>query len=173
MVMFSTPTPSWNIAHDVHELFRYAFMRHAFVAGTIVAVLAGVVGYFVVLRQSAFAGHALSEIGFAGASGGVAYGFSALLGLLGMTLLGAAVIGLLGKRLRGRDAAIGTVLVFSLGLGSYFITRYKGESASGPFGLLFGEILGISVHDVWFIAGAATVTLAAMATIYRPLLFAS
>jgi len=173
MVMFSTPTPSWNIAHDVHELFRYPFMRHAFVAGTIVAVLAGIVGYFVVLRGSTFAAHALSEIGFAGASGGVAFGFSATWGLLGMSLLGAAVIGLLGKRLRGRDAAIGTVLVFSLGLGSYFITRYKGESASGPFGLLFGEILGISVHDVWFIAVASAVTLVAVAVMYRPLLFAS
>jgi zinc/manganese transport system permease protein len=171
--MSSAPAPSWNIAHDVHELFSYPFMRHAFVAGTIVAVLAGVVGYFVVLRQSSFAAHALSEIGFAGASGAVAFGLSAVWGLLGMAALGAAVIGLLGKRLRGRDAAIGTVLVFSLGLGSYFITRYKGESASGPFGLLFGEILGISVHDVWFIAGAATVTLIAVAVIYRPLLFAS
>jgi zinc/manganese transport system permease protein len=169
----ATPTPSWNVIHDIHELFSYPFMRHAFAAGSIVAVLAGVVGYFVVLRQSAFAAHSLSEIGFAGASGGVAIGFSAVWGLLGMALLGAAVIGLLGKRLRGRDAAIGTVLVFSLGLGSYFITRYKGESASGPFGLLFGEILGISVYDVWFIAVAAVVTLAAMAAIYRPLLFAS
>jgi zinc/manganese transport system permease protein len=169
----ATPKPSWNVVHDLHQLFSYPFMRHAFVAGTIVAVLAGVVGYFVVLRQSAFAAHSLSEIGFAGASGGVAFGFSAVWGLLGMSLLGAAVIGLLGKRLRGRDAAIGTVLAFSLGLGSYFITRYKGESASGPFGLLFGEILGISVHDVWFIAVGAAVALLAMAVIYRPLLFAS
>jgi zinc/manganese transport system permease protein len=169
----ATPRPSWNVVHDLHQLFSYPFMRHAFVAGTIVAVLAGVVGYFVVLRQSAFAAHSLSEIGFAGASGGVAFGFSAVFGLLGMSLLGAALIGLLGKRLRGRDAAIGTVLAFSLGLGSYFITRYKGESASGPFGLLFGEILGISVHDVWFIAVGAAIALLAMAVIYRPLLFAS
>jgi zinc/manganese transport system permease protein len=171
--MLSTPTPSWNVAHDIHELLSYPFMRHAFVAGTIVAVLAGVVGYFVVLRQSAFAAHSLSEIGFAGATGGVVLGLSAVWGLLGMSLLGAAVIGLLGKRLRGRDTAIGTVLVFSLGLGSYFLTRYKGSSASGPFGLLFGEILGISVHDVWFIAGAAAVALSAVAAMYRPLLFAS
>jgi zinc/manganese transport system permease protein len=173
LLAVATPKPSWNVVHDIHQLFAYAFMRHAFVAGTIVAVLAGVVGYFVVLRQSAFAAHALSEIGFAGASGGVAFGFSAVWGLLGMSLLGAAVIGLLGKRLRGRDAAIGTVLVFSLGLGSYFITRYKGESASGPFGLLFGEILGISIHDVWFIAVAAAVTIVALVVMYRPLLFAS
>lgn len=172
LASITTPRPSWSPVHDWNQLFAYPFMRHAFVAGTIVAVLAGLVGYFVVLRQSSFAAHALSEIGFAGASGGVAFGFSAVLGLLGMCLVGAALIGLLGKRLRGRDAAIGTVLAFSLGLGSYFLTRYKGN-ASGAFGLLFGEILGISVHDVWFIAIASIVTIAVMAAIYRPLLFAS
>ena len=168
----SGPHPGWNLVVDAHQLFQYPFMRHAFVAGTIVAVVAGVVGYFVVLRQSSFAAHALAEIGFAGASGGVAFGFSAVLGLLGMSLVGAALIGALGKRLRGRDTVIGSVLAFSLGLGSYFLTRYQGN-ASGAFSLLFGEILGISVHDVWVIAGAGAVTLAVMATIYRPLLFAS
>jgi zinc/manganese transport system permease protein len=172
LLLATTPRPSWNPVHDVHQLFSYAFMRHAFVAGTIVAILAGIVGYFVVIRQSSFAAHGLAEIGFAGASGGIAYGFSAVSGLLLMTLAGAALIGVLGKRLRGRDAAIGTVLAFSLGLGSYFLTRYKGN-ASGAFGLLFGEILGISVHDVWVIAAAGAVTLAVTAAIYRPLLFAS
>ena len=77
------PHPGWNLLRDVHQLFEYPFMRHAFVAGSIVAVVAGVVGYFVVLRQSSFAAHALAEIGFAGASGAVAFGFSAVLGLLG------------------------------------------------------------------------------------------
>jgi zinc/manganese transport system permease protein len=168
----ATPRPSWNVARDVHQLFSYAFMRHAFLAGTIVAVLAGVVGYFVVIRQSSFAAHALSEIGFAGAAGGIAYGFSAVSGLLVMSLLGAVLMGLLGKRLRGRDAVIGTVLAFSLGLGSYFLTRYKGN-ASGAFGLLFGEILGISAHDIWIIALAGGATLMVMAVIYRPLLFSS
>ena len=172
LINVATPRPSWNLAHDVHQLFSYPFMRHAFLAGTIVAVLAGIVGYFVVVRQSSFAAHALSEIGFAGASGAIAYGFSAVGGLLVMSLLGAGLIGLLGKRLRGRDAVIGTVLAFSLGLGSYFLTRYKGN-ASGAFGLLFGEILGISVHDIWVIALAGAVTLIATAAIYRPLLFSS
>jgi zinc/manganese transport system permease protein len=168
----TAPHPSWNLISDAHQVFHYPFMRHAFAAGTIIAVLAGVVGYFVVLRQSSFAAHALSEIGFAGASGGVAFGFSAVYGLLGMSLLGAALIGVLGKRLRGRDAVIGSVLAFSLGLGSYFLTRYQGN-ASGAFSLLFGEILGISVHDVWVIAISGVVALALIGAVYRPLLFAS
>lgn len=167
------PAPGWNPVADVHQLLQYPFMRHAFVAGTVVAVVAGVTGYFVVLRQSAFAAHSLSEIGFAGASGGVAFGFSALLGLLGMALAGAALIGILGKRVRGRDTVIGTVLAFSLGLGSYFITRYKGESASGPFGLLFGEVLGISDRDVWILGAAGAASLVVMGALWRPLLFAS
>jgi zinc/manganese transport system permease protein len=168
----SAPHPSWNVATDVQQLFHYPFMRHAFAAGTIVAVLAGVVGYFVVLRQSSFAAHALSEIGFAGASGGVAFGFSAVYGLLGMSLVGAILIGALGKRLRGRDAVIGSVLAMCLGLGSYFLTRYKGN-ASGAFSLLFGQILGISVHDVWIIAICGVVTVGLVGALFRPLLFAS
>jgi zinc/manganese transport system permease protein len=168
----AAPHPGWNLVADVRQLLHYPFMRHAFIAGTIVAVIAGVVGYFVVLRQSAFAAHALAEIGFAGASGGVAFGFSAVFGLLAMSLVGAALIGALGTRLRGRDTVIGTVLAFSLGLGSYFLTRYHGN-ASGAFSLLFGEILGISVGDVWAIAVAGALTLAVMVAVYRPLLFAS
>jgi ABC-type Mn2+/Zn2+ transport system permease subunit len=72
LVGTSAPHPSWSVVHDVHQLFHHPFMQHAFEAGTIVAVLAGVVGYFAVLRQSSFAAHAMSEIGFAGASGGAA-----------------------------------------------------------------------------------------------------
>ena len=166
------PHPAWNLVADLRELLSYPFMRHAFVAGTIVAVVAGVVGYLVVLRQSAFAAHALSEIGFAGASGAVAYGFNPVAGLLVMSMVGAGAIGLLGKRLRGRDAAIGIVLAFSVGLGSYFLTIYKGN-ASGAFALLFGEILGISVGDIWIIAVAGALVLLALAAVYRPLLFAS
>jgi len=87
-------------------------------------------------------------------------------------LHGDREIGALGKRLRGRDSAIGVVLAFSVGLGSYFLTLYKGN-ASGAFGLLFGEILGISMRDVWVIAVAGAITLVALAALYRPLVFSS
>ena len=173
LVAVATPKPGWNVFHDAQQLLHYPFMRHAFIAGTIAAILAGACSYFVVLRQSAFAAHALSEIGFAGASGGVVYGIGAVPGLLIMSLAGAALIGGLGKRLRGRDSVIGMVLAISLGLGSYFLTRFKGQNTSGAFGLLFGEILGISVHDIWVVAISSVITLAVLAVIYRPLLFAS
>ena len=104
----SAPYPSWNLFDDLSNLFHYEFMVHAFEAGTIVAIVAGAIGYFVVLRASAFAAHALSHIGFAGATGAVVFGISPVFGLLAFTLASGVTIGALGNRLRGRDARPGS-----------------------------------------------------------------
>src|SRR5438445_6817160 len=154
------------------ELFRYDFMVHAFEAGTIVAVVAGAIGYFVVLRGSAFAAHALSHIGFAGATGAVVLGLSPIIGLLVFTLGSGVAIGALGQRVKGRDVTIGIVLAWTLGLGVLFLSLYTGY-ATEAYALLFGEILGISQRDVVVTAVAGAATLVAVAAVYRPLLFAS
>jgi zinc/manganese transport system permease protein len=153
-------------------MLSYEFMAHAFQAGTIVALVAGVIGYFVVLRSSSFAAHALSHIGFAGATGAVVIGVSPVFGLLTFTMGSGAVIGALGSRLRGRDMTIGIVLAWTLGLGVLFISLYTGY-ATEAYALLFGEILGISARDVLVTLVAGCVTVAALAVIYRPLLFGS
>ncbi|HYU62159.1 MAG TPA: metal ABC transporter permease [Verrucomicrobiae bacterium] len=153
-------------------LFHYDFMVHAFEAGTVVAVVAGAIGYFVVLRGSAFAAHALSHIGFAGAAGAVVAGLSPVVGLLAFTLGSGAAIGVLGNRLRGRDVTIGIVLAWTLGLGVLFISLYRGY-ATEAYALLFGEILGISQADVLVTLIAGLVTIAALVIVYRPLLFSS
>jgi zinc/manganese transport system permease protein len=147
-------------------------MQHAFEAGTIVALSAGVIGYFVVLRGLSFAAHALSHIGFAGATGAVLLGAAPILGLLAFTMSAGAVMGALGQRLRGRDVTIGLVMAWSLGLGLLFTALYRG-SAQLAIGILFGQIFGISSQDVavTFVAGAATVLL--VLAVYRPLLFAT
>ena len=163
---------SWNIVRDITQMFDYEFMRNAFLAGTIVAVVAGLVGYFVVLRALAFAGHALSHVGFAGASGAVAAGVNPIAGLLLFTMGGGAVMGALGARIRGRDVVIGIVLAFMLGLGVLFLSLYRGY-ATQAYAILFGDIVGISTADVLVTLAAGVVTLAALAAIYRPLLFAS
>jgi zinc/manganese transport system permease protein len=168
----TSPPFSWNLFDDLATLFHYEFMVHAFQAGTIVAVVAGAIGYFVVLRASAFAAHALSHIGFAGATGAVVLGISPVLGLLAFTLASGVTIGALGNRLRGRDVTIGIVLAWTLGLGVLFISLYRGY-ATEAYALLFGEILGISATDVAITAGAGVVTVAALIAIYRPLLFSS
>jgi zinc/manganese transport system permease protein len=162
----------WNLIRDIQAQFQYAFMQHAYTAGAIVAIVAGVVGYFVVLRSLSFAGHALSHIGFAGATGAVALGVSPIYGLLVFTVGGAVGMGALGKRIYGRDVVIGIVLAWMLGLGVLFLSLYSGY-ATEAYALLFGEILGISQTNVVVTLVAGVVTLAAIAIMFRPLLFAS
>jgi zinc/manganese transport system permease protein len=154
------------------ELFRYEFMVHAFQAGTIIAIVAGAIGYFVVLRGSAFAAHALSHIGFAGATGAIVLSLNPILGLLAFTMGAGVAIGALGNRLRSRDVTIGIVLAWMLGLGVLFISLYRGY-ATEAYALLFGQILGISAADVTVTLVAGIVTLVAIIAIYRPLLFSS
>jgi zinc/manganese transport system permease protein len=168
----TSPELSWNVLDDLAALFHYDFMVHAFEAGTIVAVVAGAIGYFVVLRSSAFAAHALSHIGFAGATGAVLLGISPVFGLLAFTLGSGIAIGALGNRLRGRDVTIGIVLAWTLGLGVLFISLYRGY-ATEAYALLFGEILGISQGDVVVTLVAGIVTIVCLVAVYRPLLFSS
>jgi len=153
-------------------LLHYDFMVHAYEAGTVVALIAGAIGYFVVLRSSAFAAHALSHIGFAGATGAVVAGLNPIVGLLIFTTGSGAVIGALGNRLRSRDVTIGIVLAWTLGLGVLFLSLYRGY-ATEAYAILFGGILSISATEVTVTAIAGLATFAALIAMYRPLLFAS
>jgi zinc/manganese transport system permease protein len=153
-------------------MFTYDFMQNAFAAAGIVAVVCGLVGFFLVLRAQTFAGHALSHVGFAGATGAVLLGISPLWGLLALTLLAGIGMGLLGERLHQRDVAIGIVLAMSLGLGLlflHFFTAYATQATA----LLFGNILGIDAATVWTLLLLGIAAVAALAVISRPLLFAS
>ena len=163
---------SFNLLTDLQTMWQYDFMQHAFEAGTIIAIIAGIVGYFVVLRRSSFAAHALSHIGFAGAAGAVLFGVDPIIGLLLFTSGGGITIALLGRRAAARDVQIGTVLAFMLGLGVLFISLYSGY-ATEAYSILFGEILGISSSDVLVTLIASQVILLLTAVVYRPLLFAS
>src|ERR1700756_5110559 len=89
---------SWNIASDLIAMWQYDFMQHAFEAGTVVAIVAGVIGYFVVLRRSSFAAHGLSHAGFTGAAGAVLLGMNPIFGLFAFTMGGAFLMATLGKR---------------------------------------------------------------------------
>lgn len=152
-------------------MFDYEFMRNAFAGATIVALVAGSIGYFLVLRGETFAGHALAHVGFPGATGAVLIGASPFVGLTAFTALAGIGISLIGERGQ-RDVAIGLVLTLSLGLGLLFLhfyTAYAGMATN----LLFGNVLGISRQTVWILLGMGTVTLAVLGTISRPLLFAS
>ena len=163
---------SLNIWSDLQTMWQYDFIRHAFEAGTVVAIVAGVVGYFVVLRRLSFAAHALSHVGFAGAAGAVLLGINPLAGLLAFTTGGGLAMAGLGKKAASRDVQIGTVLTFMLGLGVLFINLYKGY-ATEAYSLLFGEILGISSADVLITLIAGLLILIAIIVVYKRLLFTS
>lgn len=165
-------TFSINLLSDLQDILFYQFMQHAFEAGTVVAIFAGVTGYFVVLRRSAFTAHAFSEIGFAGAAGAVLVGIQPIAGLLLGSILGGLAIAALGRRATNRDLQIGIVLAFSLGLGLLFISLYTGY-ATEAYSILFGEILGVSYDQVVLTVGAGVLIIGAVGLIYRPLLFAS
>ena len=163
---------SINMLSSLKAIFQYQFVQHAFEAGTVIAVVAGIIGYFVVLRRSSFAAHALSEIGFAGAAGAVLLGINPIFGLLSFSTVSGAGIAVLGKRASHRDIEIGSILAFALGVGVLFISLYTGY-ATEAYSILFGEILGISSSGVLITLILSLAILAATAFVYRPLLFAS
>jgi len=164
--------PTWNIVQDLHDILAYGFMQNAFVAGTVVAIMGGVIGYFVVVRRLAFATEALSHGGFAGATGAVVVNQDPFLGLLVFVTCAGVLMGILGDKLRGRDVAIGATLAFSLALGSLFLS-ISSKLAGEAVNILFGNILAISPGDVRFVVIFACATLLALGVLYRPLLFAS
>ncbi len=147
------------------------FMVNAWEVASIVAVVAGLVGFFVVLRGSAFVAHAIPNGSFAGAAGASLIGINTLIGLGVFALLGALGIGVLGRRGR-HDVVTALALVVMLGLGSLFLS-FTVEYSSEVYSLLFGEVLGIAPNEVAPTAALALVCVAAIALLYRPLMLSS
>jgi len=154
------------------DMFAYEFMTNAFAAAGIVAVVSGLVGYFLVMRGQTFAGHALSHIGFAGATGAGLIGLAPLWGLLAFTLAAGIVMGTLSERISNRDVAIGVVLALALGFGLLFL-HYTTSFATQATALLFGNVLAVDHTMIATLAVLGAITLGALATIMRPLIFAS
>ncbi len=147
------------------------FMVNAWTVASVVAVVAGFVGFFVVLRGSAFAAHAIPNGSFAGAAGAALAGLSTLLGLAVFSVLGALGIGLLGRRGR-QDAVTALTLVMMLGLGSLFLSL-SSDYSSEVYSLLFGEILGISPNELAPTIALGVACVGVIAILFRPLLLSS
>jgi len=154
------------------NLLATPFVLNAFYAVTAVALAAGAVGYFVVLRRQAFAAHAIGHVGFAGAAGAVLLGVSPIIGLLVFCLGAGVLIGLGGASLDDRDAVVGVTLTAALGLGVLFISLYSGY-ANATYSILFGQILGVSSGDVVVVGLLSLGVLVCVSLTYRPLLFVS
>ncbi len=168
---------SWNLLADIRDLWAYPFMVNAFRAGAIVAVVAGVMGWFMVLRRQTFAGHTLAVAAFPGAAGATLIGMSAAYGYFAFCGGAALVIALAGgdrgHGIRASESALtGIVQAFTLACGMLFVAVYKGF-LNGTTALLFGSFLGITAGQVAALAAVGLAVLAVMAVIGRPLLFAS
>lgn len=164
--------PTTTIISMVTAMLEYDFMRNAFAAAGVAAVVSGLVGYFLVLRGQTFAGHALGHIGFAGATGAVLIGIASVWGLVGFTVAAGIAIGLLGERISGRDVAIGVVLALALGFGLLFLHYYTAFAAQATT-LLFGNVLAVDRSTIVTLLALGVVTLGALAAIMRPLIFAT
>ena len=168
--------PSWNPVTDLQEMWSLPFMVNAYRAGTLLAVLAGLVGYLMVTRRQAFAGHTLSAVGFPGAAGATWLGVSAAYGYFAFCLSAALVIALAPASARRgfseESALVGTVQAFALACGYLFVVLYKGL-LGGTTALLFGSFLGVTTGQVTALLVLTVVLLAVLAVIGRPLLFAS
>jgi zinc/manganese transport system permease protein len=161
----------------VIEMLSQPFMQHALLAGTAVAVLAGLVGYFVVLRSQVFAGDALSHVAYTGAIGALAVGIDLRLGLFAATVGIAVVLGLLGGRGIADDVVIGTTFSWVLGVGvlclSIVTTRHAEGNSTASATVLFGSIFGISAGEARTAAVVAIVLIVLLGAMARLLLFAS
>jgi len=158
--------------------FAQPFIQHALLAGVPIAALAGVVGYFMVLRGQVFSGDALSHVAFTGAVVALAFGVDARIGLVVATVGVGVALGLLGERGRADDVVIGTVFAWILGLGVLALSIYTASGRSSKDGsagvsVLFGSIFGLSASAAWTAAVVSGVLLVLVLLIARPLLFAS
>jgi zinc/manganese transport system permease protein len=175
-MLLADPGPSWNLITDLRLLWSFPFMVNAFRAGTVVAVVAGAIGWFMVLRKQTFAGHTLALVGFPGATGATLAGISAGYGYFGFCVAAALIIAAIprgGVASAGVESAVtGTVQAFMLACGYLFVALYKGL-LGGVNALLFGSFLGITTDQVRLVAIVGAVALAAVTVFGRPLLLAS
>lgn len=154
------------------ELLQLPFVRNALLAAVVLGLVAGLLAPLIVARGMAFAVHGTSELAFTGGAAALLAGVEVGLGAVGGAVAAALLFGLLGQQQRERDAVIGVVLAFGLGLGVLLLALYEGRSAN-RFGLLTGSIVSIDSTNLVVLAGCATLVLAVLAVAYRPLLFSS
>jgi zinc/manganese transport system permease protein len=175
--VIATVSFSLNPLQDLQAMLAYDFMRNAFLAGGCIALAAGLVGYFVVLRNQVFTTDALGHVAFTGGIGGLLFGLDLLIGVFSSCIAVALAIGTLGGRGRGRDVAIGTVFAWVLGLGVLFLSLYttSKSAAVGIVGIsvLFGSILGLQPAQTLVASLAGIATSLVLLAVARPLLFVS
>ncbi|MEY8766936.1 MULTISPECIES: metal ABC transporter permease [Francisella] len=155
------------------SVFNYTFMIYAFIAGTIIALICGIISFFVIIRRLSFASHALGHISLTGASGAVLLNLSAMTGQLTINLIAGLLMGAFGDKIKKNDIAIGIVLTFFLGLGTYFLFLYQSGYSGSVMSILVGNILTVTLEQIYILLALAIFTIALLAAIARPLFISS
>ena len=154
------------------DLLSRDFVQQALLASALLALVSGVIGPLIVMRQMSFAVHGSSELSLTGAAFALLVGFNIGVGALLGSAIAAILFGILGQRARERDSAIGVVLAFGLGLAVLFIHLYPGRTGTS-FALLTGQIVGVGYSGLALLAAVTVLVIAVLAVSYRPLLFAT
>lgn len=154
------------------HLLGYGFVQQAVLAAALLGLLSGLIGPLIISRQMSFAVHGTSELSLTGAAAallaGVGVGFGAIVG----SVVAAVLFGVLGTKARERDSVIAVVLSFGLGLSVLFLWLGP-ERAGSKFSLLTGQVVSVGYSGLTLLVICSAVVLAVLATVYRPLLFAS
>ncbi|MCW2687733.1 MAG: znuB [Mycobacterium sp.] len=154
------------------DLLGRTFVQQALLAAALLALVAGLIGPFIVMRQMSFAVHGSSELSLTGASFALLAGFNVGVGALFGSAIAAVLFGILGQRAKERDSAIGVVMAFGLGLAVLFIHLYPGRTGTS-FALLTGQIVGVGYSGLAMLVVVSIGVIAVLAVCYRPLLFAT
>lgn len=154
------------------DLLSRDFVQQALLAAALLALVAGLIGPFIVMRQMSFAVHGSSELSLTGAAFALLTGFNVGIGALVGSAIAAVLFGFLGQRARERDSAIGVVLAFGLGLAVLFIHLYPGRTGTS-FALLTGQIVGVGYSGLTLLIAVTVGVVAVLTVSFRPLLFAT
>ncbi|MCW2699194.1 MAG: metal transporter permease [Blastococcus sp.] len=154
------------------QVLQSPFLRNALIGGSLVAIAAGLLGYFVITRQNAFAAHALAHIGFPGATGALLIGAPVTLGLAVFCVGGGLLIGLFGRKVADREMATGTILALATALGVLFASLAS-ANASTTTSVLFGNLLAVTTDQLMIFGAFTAAVVLTLAVLARPLVFAS
>lgn len=152
-------------------MFNYEFMKYAFIAGTMIGILCGLMSVFVILRRSSFAAHALGHTSLTGAAGSALVGLPGVVGQLVINAIVAILIGLFGDKIKKNDLSVGVILSFFLGLGAYFLFIFQNNYSGSVMNILFGNILSISMEQIWILLGSCVIVFIGISVLYRVFIF--
>ena len=147
-------------------------VTNSLIAAALLGLAGGLIGIFVMVRDSSFAVHGISELSFAGAAIALLIGVDVVVGGIVGSVVAAGIVAVMGTRAKERNSAIAVLMPFGLGVGILALSLYPGRSAN-KFGLLTGQITAVDTVAVEWLIALTTLVTVVLLLIWRPLQFSS